>query len=103
MAASADDRAYISPKVWMAVYRDQLKAGLRLLVHNLFYDIMNYWEIEIGQIAPNRIHIVVAFILLCKCFVVPTSLEFFTRFFSIKLVKIVLLGIYSKRGVRQRI
>lgn len=52
MATSAGDKAHILSKGWMVVYRDHLEAGLRLLIHNLFYDIMNYWGIEIRQIAP---------------------------------------------------
>lgn len=87
LADIANDRAHIPLKRWMAVYRYQLKAGLWFPVHGLFQNIMSYLGIEIGQIAPNRIRIVVAFILLCKCFGVPTSLELLTKFFHIKPVK----------------
>lgn len=68
MVASDGDRGLYTLEGWMTVYRNQIEAGLRLPVHNLFYNIMNYWRIEIGQIALNGIRIVVAFILLCKYF-----------------------------------
>lgn len=89
----------------MAVYQDQLKAGLRLPLHNLFYDIINYWAIDIGQIAPNGIRTAVAFILICKCFGVPTSLELFSKFFNVKHIKDGLSWhtFYKKRGARNLI
>lgn len=53
----------------------------------MFLDVTRYWRIDIGQIALNGIRVIVAFILMCKSFWVPSSLELFSRFFYIKLVR----------------
>lgn len=60
VSALANNRAHLPP--------EQLKVGLRFLLHPLFLYIMNYWGFEIGQLAPNGIRQVVAFILICKAF-----------------------------------
>lgn len=39
---NAKERAHLLPKGWMAVYRGQLKAGLRLPLHNMFLDVTSY-------------------------------------------------------------
>lgn len=48
---------------------------------------MDYWEIEIGQIASNRIRQMTAFIMICKTFGLPTNLEVFRKIFDIKPLK----------------
>lgn len=53
----------------------------------MFLDVTSYWGIDIGEIAPHGVRVVVAVILMCKAFEVPTSLELFSRFFDIKPVR----------------
>ncbi|KAI5676077.1 hypothetical protein M9H77_07027 [Catharanthus roseus] len=65
-APNAEERAHLSPNGWMAVYWDQLKAGLRFPLHNMFLEVTSYWRIDVGQIAPNGVKIIVAFILMYK-------------------------------------
>lgn len=48
---------------------------------------MIYWGIELGQLAPNGIQEVVAFILICKAFGIPTNLEVFRSIFDVKQVE----------------
>lgn len=74
-------------KGYFAVYLEQLKARLRIPFYYLFVDIMNYWGIELGHIAPNRVRQVVSFILICKAFGLLTNLEVFRKIFDIKPVK----------------
>lgn len=61
-----------------------IESRFKIILHNLFLDVTSYWRIEIGQIAPNGIWVIVSFILMCKSFGVPTSLELFSKFFDIK-------------------
>lgn len=45
-ASSAEKRAHVLLRRWMAVYRNQLKASLRIPLYNMFLDVTNYWGIE---------------------------------------------------------
>lgn len=64
-----------------------MKVGLRFLLDYLFVDIMNYWGIELGQIAPNEVRQIATFILICKAFGIPTNLEALKNFIDIKPMK----------------
>lgn len=55
VSALANNRAHLPPDECIAIYREQLKVGLKFLLHLLFLYIMNYWGFEIGQLAPNGI------------------------------------------------
>lgn len=66
VSATGDNKAHMPPRGYFTIYQEQLKEGLGFPVHPLFIETMDYWEIEIGHIAPNRIRQMATFIMICK-------------------------------------
>ena len=79
-----DDRADNPPIRKIPIYEDQLEAGLRLPLHRLFVQILQFWSISLGQLTPNAVRIVCGFIVLCKCLGVHPSLELLRYFYLLR-------------------
>ena len=69
----------------VAIYRDQLIAGLRLPIPQFLYQILTFWGIRITQLVPNAIRSILGFFIMCRVLEIPYSLDLFRSFFQMKL------------------
>ena len=58
-----DERACCPPKGYQCIYQDALKAGLRLPPHPFIMDVMNFYQLGIGQLVPNSWRLLVGFLV----------------------------------------
>lgn len=61
------------PSRYLTVYVAQLKVGLRFPLHTLFKDILKFWALQLGQLSPNGIRVIIGFIILCKMYGVDVN------------------------------
>ena len=82
--AEPNQSATIPPKGQMAIYAEQLEAGLRIPTTQFLRDNLRYWGIWIIQIAPNAIQIPIWFEMLCWEQRVNHIVNLFQKFYMIK-------------------
>lgn len=68
----------------VAVYAEQLEAGIRMPTTRFFRDILRYFAVRITQLVPNAIRILVGFEMLCREQDVIPTVNLFHRCYTIK-------------------
>ena len=76
--------AALPPKGRVAIYQEQLEAGLRVPTTRFLRDCLRYWGVRITQLTPNAIRILVGFQLLCRHQKIEPSVILLRRCYSIK-------------------
>ena len=84
-AAWPGEYACRPPPEFVAIYRDQLVAGLRLPIPQFLYQILTFWGIRITQLVPNAIRSILGFFIMCPVLEIPYSLDLFRSFFQMKM------------------
>ncbi|XP_027181910.1 uncharacterized protein LOC113780294 [Coffea eugenioides] len=84
-AARPGEVASRPPPGFVAIYRDQLMAGLRLPIPNFLFFILTFWGIRITQVIPNAVRSIIGFFILCRALEIPFSLDLFRAFFQMKV------------------
>ena len=84
-AALPGEVASRPPPGFVAIYRDQLMAGLRLPIPNFFFFILTFWGIRITQVIPNGVRSIIGFFILCRALEIPFSHDLFQAFFQMKV------------------
>ena len=78
-----DERACCPPKGYQCIYQDALEAGLRVPPHPFIVDVMNFYQLGIGQIVPNSWRLLVGFLVFLLGMGGTPSVPLFNLFFSI--------------------
>ena len=76
--------AALPPKGRVAIYVDQLEAGLRVPTTRFLRNCLRYWGVRITQLTPNAIHVLVGFQLLCRYQEKEPIINLFRRCYSLK-------------------
>ena len=76
--------AALPPKGMVAIYIEQLEAGLRVPTTRFLRDCLRYWGVRITQLTPNAIRILVGFQLLCQHQEIEPNVNLFRRCYSLK-------------------
>ncbi|XP_071927679.1 uncharacterized protein [Coffea arabica] len=80
----ADDTAAEPPFGMVAVYVQQLEAGLRMPTSRFLRDLLRHFRVRITQLTPNAIRIIVGFEMLCRHQEVTPSVDLFRRCYTLK-------------------
>ena len=67
-----------------SIYVDHLMAELKLLLHPLFIKVFEAYDIVPGQLTPNSIRTIYAFVVMCHIAKVEPTLSLFQTFFILK-------------------
>lgn len=65
----------------VTTYVAHLRVELQFPLHPIFEDICIYYNIQLGQLAPNVIRATIGFLMACRAFGCQVSLELWRRFF----------------------
>ncbi|XP_027174743.1 uncharacterized protein LOC113774400 [Coffea eugenioides] len=84
-AAHPGEVASRPPPGFVAIYRDQLMAGLRLPIPDFLFFILTFWGIRITQVIPNGVRSIIGFFILCRALEIPFSHDLFQAFFQMKV------------------
>lgn len=83
-APKEGDRAHTPPPSMVAIYTDQLEAGLRIPTSSFICSNMRYWATRITQLTPNTIWVLIDFELICHLHEINPSVTLFQCFYTIK-------------------
>ncbi|XP_027082016.2 uncharacterized protein [Coffea arabica] len=83
--AGADDSAEKPPLGTVAIYVQQLEAGLRMPTSRFFRDLLRHFGVRITQLTPNAIRIIIGFEMLCRHQEVAPSVDLFCRCYTLKV------------------
>ena len=79
-----DQSAALPPKGRVAIYVEQLEAGLRVPTTRFLRDCLRYWGVRITQLTPNTIRVLVGYQLLCRHQKIEPTVNLFRRCYSLK-------------------
>ena len=76
--------AALPSKGRVAIYVDQLEAGLRVPTTRFLRDCLRYWGVRITQLTPNAIRVLVGFQLFCQHQEIEPTVNLFCRCYWLK-------------------
>ena len=79
-----NDSAEKPPMGTVAVYVQQLEAGLRMPTSRFFRDVLRHFGLRITQLVPNAVRILVGFEMLCRHQEVTPTVDLFRRCYTFK-------------------
>ena len=79
-----DDSAEKPPMGMVAIYVQQLEAGLRMPTSRFLRDVLRHFRVRITQLTPNAVRILVGFEMLCRHQEVTPSVDLFGRCYTLK-------------------
>lgn len=82
-ALKQGDRAHMSSPDMLAIYFDQLEAGLRVPTFLFVRGSPMYWATQITQLTPNAIRVLIEFELICNLLGINPSVNLFRYFYTI--------------------
>ena len=82
--SQVDERINNPPRESFDLYVDHLKAGLRLPLHPFFIKVFEAYDVVPGQLTPNSIRTICAFVVMCHIVKVKPTLSLFQTFFILK-------------------
>ena len=71
------------PRGYQCIYQDALETGLRIPPHKFIVALLNFFQLDLGQIVPNAWRLVVSFVVLALREGITPSVDLFNMFFRI--------------------
>ena len=68
----------------VAIYLQQLEAGLRMPTSKFLRDVFRHFDIKITQLVPNAVRILVGLEILCRHQEVTPTVNLFRRYYTFK-------------------
>ena len=83
-APGADGRVNNPPPGDLALYVEDLRAGLRLPIPEFVRNLLDYYGLCPAQLAPNSIRLIISFALLCQLLPTNPRVSLFRAFFVLR-------------------